>query len=86
MLWCHSPIDYTQTYESPPESCYAERQDQPFTKGCANQLTDMVQLYLLIITILIIISIPIEICSVICAVLLLNKVKSIPWRMRLAYC
>ncbi|CAH8468132.1 unnamed protein product [Schistosoma turkestanicum] len=78
--------DYTVSNLSIPISCYADDAKIPFEKGCAEKLNSIVQRFLISMVCLLTAFVPMEVASMICAVLMSNKLKSIPWKTRFAYC
>uniref|UniRef100_A0A5K4F3E4 Tetraspanin n=1 Tax=Schistosoma mansoni TaxID=6183 RepID=A0A5K4F3E4_SCHMA len=81
-----SVMDYTVSNLPVPVSCYPDKGTTPHNEGCAEILNAIVQRYLTYIISLLSAVLPMEIASMVCGILMLNKVKSIPWKTRFAHC
>ncbi|CAH8491360.1 unnamed protein product [Schistosoma bovis] len=82
----NSVMDYTVINLSIPVSCYPDKAKIPHEKGCAKMLNAIVQCHLTYITSLLVVFLPMDIASMVCGILMLHKVKSVPWKTRFAHC
>ncbi|CAH8489711.1 unnamed protein product [Schistosoma margrebowiei] len=82
----NSVMDYTVNNLSIPVSCYPDKAIIPHKNGCAKMLNAIVQCHLTYITSLLVVFLPMDIASMVCGILMLHKVKFVPWKTRFAHC
>ncbi|CAI2725710.1 unnamed protein product [Schistosoma spindalis] len=81
-----SVMDYTVNNLSVPVSCYPDKAKIPHDEGCAEMLDAKLQCYLTYIISILVMFLPMAITSMVCGILMLHKVKFVPWKTRFAHC